>query len=42
MIEFPDAAAARGWYDSPDYEPLKALRRAASETDIVLVEGVAT
>lgn len=39
VIEFPDAAAARGWYESEDYQPLKALRRGASETNIVLLEG---
>ncbi len=40
IMEFPDAAAARGWYDSPDYEPLRAMRQAVSKTNIVLVEGV--
>ena len=39
MIEFPDAAAARAWWDSEAYAPLKELRRSASDTDIVLVEG---
>lgn len=40
VIEFPDAAAARGWYESDEYAPLKELRRGASDTDIVLMEGV--
>jgi uncharacterized protein (DUF1330 family) len=40
VIEFPDADAARGWYESDDYAPLRELRRSASDTDIVLVEGV--
>jgi uncharacterized protein (DUF1330 family) len=39
VIEFPDAETARRWYDSDDYAPLKELRQAASDTDIVLVEG---
>lgn len=39
VIEFPDAAAARGWYESDEYQPLKALRQGASETNIILVEG---
>ena len=39
VIEFPDMAAARGWYESDDYAPLKALRQSASETNIILVEG---
>ena len=41
VVEFPDAAAARGWYESEDYAPLKALRRRASDTNIILLEGVA-
>ena len=31
--------AARGWYESDDYAPLRELRQCASDTDIVLVEG---
>jgi uncharacterized protein (DUF1330 family) len=40
VIEFPTAAAAREWYESEGYAPLRDLRRSASDTDIVLVEGV--
>jgi uncharacterized protein (DUF1330 family) len=40
IIEFPDMDAARGWYESADYAPLRELRRSASETDIVIVDGV--
>jgi uncharacterized protein (DUF1330 family) len=40
LIEFPDSAAARAWWESDEYAPLKELRRAASDTNIVLVEGV--
>ena len=40
VMEFPDAAAARGWYESDEYAPLRALRQSVSETDLVLVEGV--
>ena len=39
VIEFPDAAAARAWWDSEEYAPLKELRQGASDTNIVLVEG---
>jgi len=39
VIEFPDTAAARGWYESEDYAPLKTLRQSASDTNIILVEG---
>ena len=39
LIEFPDAAAARSWWESEEYAPLKAMRREASDTNIVLLEG---
>ena len=40
IMEFADMAAARGWYESEDYAPLKALRQSASDTHIILVDGV--
>ena len=40
VIEFPDRNAARAWYDSDEYAPLRELRQSVSETDLVLVEGV--
>ncbi len=40
IIEFPDVEAARKWYDSPEYAPLRAQRQEHAETDMVLVEGV--
>ena len=40
IIEFPDLDAARGWYESEEYAPLRELRRSASATDIYMVEGV--
>ena len=39
LMEFPDAAAARAWWDSGEYAPLKRMRRDASDTNILLVEG---
>jgi uncharacterized protein (DUF1330 family) len=39
VMEFPDRDAARAWYESDDYAPLRELRRQASDTEIVLVEG---
>jgi uncharacterized protein (DUF1330 family) len=38
LIEFPDAASARAWYDSPAYRPLKELRRRAVRNNAVLIE----
>jgi uncharacterized protein (DUF1330 family) len=39
VMAFPDRAAARAWYDAPEYAELRALRRRVSDTDIILVEG---
>jgi len=41
VVEFPDMATAQRFYESPEYAPLLALRHSASETDMVLVEGLA-
>jgi uncharacterized protein (DUF1330 family) len=40
MIEFPDLAHARQWYDSPEYEEVKRLRLAAGRFNGVILEGV--
>lgn len=34
--EFPDADAVRRWWDSPEYQPLKVLRRQYSAVDLVV------
>lgn len=39
LIEFPTAEAARKWWDSPEYEKPKALRRANSKGRLLLLEG---
>ena len=40
IIEFPTAQAARDWFNSPDYEKPKALRKANSSGRLLLIEGV--
>ena len=40
VIEFPTMAAARAYYDDPDYAPFIELRKAGSDLDFVLVEGL--
>jgi uncharacterized protein (DUF1330 family) len=40
ILEFPDAATARRWYDSPEYAEAKKVRQAHSRGDLVLVEGL--
>jgi len=37
MIEFPTLEAAKEWYDSPEYAPLKAMRHAATRSSGVLL-----
>jgi uncharacterized protein (DUF1330 family) len=39
VIEFADADAARAWYGSDEYAPLKAMCQSASTTQLILVEG---
>lgn len=40
VLEFPDAETAKKWWDSPEYNPAKAIRQKASTTQMILVEGV--
>ncbi|MGZ5036841.1 MAG: DUF1330 domain-containing protein [Usitatibacter sp.] len=40
ILEFPSADAARKWWDSPEYEKPKALRRANSTGRLILLEGL--
>ena len=39
VLEFDSLAAARRFYDSPEYAPLLRLRIEATESQVVLVEG---
>jgi uncharacterized protein (DUF1330 family) len=39
VLEFPSVEQARQWWSSPEYEEAKAIRREASESRIILVEG---
>jgi uncharacterized protein (DUF1330 family) len=40
VLEFPDADAARRFYDSPEYRAARAERAGAARMNIILVEGV--
>ncbi len=40
VMEFPDMAALKNWYDSPEYADLKAMRHKSSRANLVAVEGV--
>lgn len=41
VLEFPDAEAARHWYDSPSYRAARAAREGCATGTFVLVEGTA-
>ncbi|MBL4627246.1 MAG: DUF1330 domain-containing protein [Roseicyclus sp.] len=40
IVEFDDVEAARAFYESSGYTAAKAIRQAAAETDLRIVEGV--
>jgi uncharacterized protein (DUF1330 family) len=40
VLEFPSLDQAKRWYDSAEYQPLKALRQRTARADVILVEGV--
>ena len=40
ILEFPDMATLRAFYDSPEYAPLKALRQRVSRGSLIAIEGV--
>jgi uncharacterized protein (DUF1330 family) len=40
LLEFPDMAALKTWYNSNDYQSIIALRTDAADGDMIFVEGV--
>jgi len=40
ILEFPSVEAAKRWYDSEEYTPLKALRQSAARANGFFVPGV--
>ena len=39
IIEFPDMASLNAWYNSPEYQPLIAIRRASVRDMLITLEG---
>jgi len=39
IIEFPSVAAAKAWYNSPEYQEALKIRLAASTGSLIIVEG---
>lgn len=40
ILEFPTKQQAKDWWSSAEYAPAKAIRQAASQSKMILVEGV--
>ena len=40
VVEFPDMAALKAWYQSDDYARFKEIRQSSSSSDVVAVESV--
>ena len=39
IIEFPNMAALKAWYESPEYAPLIELRRGAGQDVLLAIDG---
>jgi uncharacterized protein (DUF1330 family) len=42
IIEFPSVDAARAFYDSPEYAPALAIRKANATSSLIIAEGLPT
>lgn len=40
VLEFPSYAAAKAWWDSPEYRAAQAIRQSCSTGELFLVEGM--
>ncbi len=40
ILEFPDMAAARAFYDSPEYREARDARRDAADFKMIIVDGL--
>ena len=40
IVEFPSMAQARAWWNGPEYDATKALRRASTVSHALIVEGL--
>lgn len=39
VLRFPDVESAKAWHASPEYAGPKAMRMAAADTNLIVVEG---
>jgi uncharacterized protein (DUF1330 family) len=40
IIEFPDIASIKNWYQAPEYQPLIVLRRSAATDVMIMLDGL--
>ena len=40
ILEFPSAAAARAFYDGPDYAEARRIRERAAKSRVIIADGV--
>lgn len=40
LLEFPTVEAARGWYNSPEYQAAIPFREQAAQWQVVIVDGI--
>jgi len=40
LMEFPDIASAKNWYNSPEYQKILHLRTGSAISDLILVDQV--
>ena len=40
IIEFPDMNSLKAWYNSPEYEDLKAMRHSVMTSNAIVVKGI--
>ncbi len=39
LVEFENAEIARNWFDSPEYNSIKGLRKAGSNGNVILIDN---
>jgi uncharacterized protein (DUF1330 family) len=40
LIEFPSMAQLKAWWDSPEYVPLREVRRRSTRSNLIATEGL--
>ena len=40
VLEFPNMARLKTWWDSPEYKPLRAIRERTTKSHLVATEGL--